>query len=223
MSSKIIKNIPNMITISRIISSIVASILFLKGFYLVSLLSYVYGAVSDFLDGHFAKKFNAYSDLGRKLDGFSDKIYALSLGAPAVICGNLLMLIPLFLEGKIGFYNKKREKLGHKVITNRVGKFKTAMLFPTLIMGLIATVEPVFYFLMLPCLYYSTNLQIKTYNSYKLEEKSNINNISNIGVEHEKMPLDKKIRILKHELEFYTNYYNPDNKVNLKIKKRVIK
>lgn len=227
MQHKFIKNIPNIITISRMISSLMGAVLFLSGAFIPSLICYTYGAISDFLDGHFAKKLNAYSDLGRKLDAISDKIYALSLGAPAILSGNLLMLIPLYFEGKIGFYNKKREKKGHKVYTKRVGKFKTAMLFPSLISGLIASKVPFFYLVSLPFLYYTTKLQIKTYQAYKNDEeiKTNIEKITeNSGCEHEKMKVSKKINILKEELAFYANYYEPcENQTHAKTKKRVIK
>lgn len=232
MKQKIIKNIPNSITISRIISSIAGASLFLSGLYMPSIICYIYGAISDFLDGHFAKKLNAYSDLGRKLDAVSDKIYALALSLPAILNGNLLMIIPLFMEGKIGFYNKKCEKEGKKVYTKRVGKFKTAMLFPSLIIGLIASQIPFFYLILLPFLYNTIKLQVKTYQEYKINnEFNNENNIKNdvdeiisaIGCEHENIKLKDKINALKEELIFYTNYYEPNYNINKnmrKIKKR---
>lgn len=226
MKDKIIKNIPNSITISRIISSIFGAGLFLSGLYIPSIICYIYGAISDFLDGHFAKKFNAYSDLGRKLDAISDKLYALALGAPAIISGNLLMILPLFMEGKIGLYNKKCAKEGKNVYTNRVGKFKTAMLFPTLIIGLIASQIPFFYLVLLPFLYNTTKLQLKTYQDYKNDNEinENISEPLNVtGCEHDDINIKDKINILKEELAFYINYYEPsvsDNKTIKKIKKR---
>ena len=78
MKNKIIKNIPNAITTSRIISSIVGAISFILGNYYLSFGTYIYGAISDFFDGLAARKLNAYSEFGRKLDAVSDKLFALS-------------------------------------------------------------------------------------------------------------------------------------------------
>ena len=101
MKNKIIKNIPNMITISRISASFLACIMFILGNFPVSLGFYVYAACSDAVDGYFARKLNATSELGRKLDAISDKLFVLSLIFPSIFMGNYLMLIPLFLETKI--------------------------------------------------------------------------------------------------------------------------
>ena len=79
MKNKIIKNIPNMITISRISASFLACIMFILGNFPVSLGFYVYAACSDAVDGYFARKLNATSELGRKLDAISDKLFVLSL------------------------------------------------------------------------------------------------------------------------------------------------
>ena len=54
------KNIPNIITISRIISLILGFIFFIKDNIVVSLILYIYGAVSDMIDGYLARKLDAY-------------------------------------------------------------------------------------------------------------------------------------------------------------------
>jgi len=208
MKDKIIKNIPNGITVSRMISSLIAPILFLTGSYGISVGFYVYAAVSDFLDGHFAKKLNAFSELGRKLDAFSDKIFALSLSLPAILSGNLLMLLPLALETVIGVHNYKKEKRGQKVYTNRIGKFKTAALFPTMILGLISSIIPIVNIAFIPSLFVSTTLQLKTYKAYKNDNTNSsvsdeVKIESAMGVEHEDVPIKDKIEALKKEMAFY--------------------
>ena len=217
------KKIPNVITISRMIVSSIGLILFLKEFYIVSVLCYLYGAVSDFLDGHFAKKFDAYSDLGRKLDGFSDKIYSLALALPAIINGNVLMILPLIMEARIGFHNLDIEKRGNKVYTKRVGKFKTVSLFLTMILGLIASKCVYFIIPFIPSLVYTIDLQKKTYYEYKKDEDTIANNKIIIdegrGIEHEDVPLIDKLKLLKEELIFYSSDYK-DIEFRPKIKKR---
>ena len=223
MNDKLKKKIPNAITISRMIISSMGAVFFLKEAYIVAVICYLYGAISDFLDGHFAKKFDAYSDLGRKLDGFSDKIYSLALAIPAIINGNILMILPLILEAKIGFHNLDIEKKGNKVFTKRIGKFKTVLLFITMILGLIASKCIFFVIPFVPALAYTLNLQKKTYEEYKKDEEKIANNEiiedNSRGVEHEDMPLIEKLRVLKDELIFYSGNYE-DKEFRPKIKKR---
>ena len=79
MKKKIIKQIPNIITITRIISLIIGFILFCKEKFLYAIILYIYGAVSDFFDGYFARRLNAYTKLGKYLDAISDKLYSFSV------------------------------------------------------------------------------------------------------------------------------------------------
>ena len=223
MKEKIIKGIPNAITISRMIISSLGAVLFLKGAFIAAITCYIYGAISDFLDGHAAKKLDAYSNIGRKLDGFSDKIYALALSIPAIANGNILILVPLYMEARIGFHNLKIERQGNKVYTKRVGKFKTASLFPTMMFGLISSIYIPFVIVFLPSLLYTLKLQRITYNEYKNdEEKLNAGlkiKDDSRGVEHEDIPLKEKLRLLKEELEFYSKY-SDDMEYVPKVRKR---
>ena len=79
MMYKLKKQLPNIITLSRIISLIVGFILFMKGNTILSLIFYIYGAISDSIDGYLARRLNAYSKFGQYLDAISDKLYFLSL------------------------------------------------------------------------------------------------------------------------------------------------
>ena len=107
VKDKIIKNIPNALTVSRIITSVIAAGAFITGNISLSIGLYTYGAVSDFFDGFLARKLDAFSDVGRKLDALADKLYAGSLLIPSICLGNLLMIIPLILELQISNINLK--------------------------------------------------------------------------------------------------------------------
>ena len=221
MKNKIIKNIPNALTTSRIISSIVGAISFILGNYYLSFGTYIYGAISDCLDGLAARKLNAYSELGRKLDAISDKLFALSLLAPSIICGNILMLIPLVYEIKIARTNYKSEKLGYKPATIRLGKFKTTLLFPTIITGLLATIKPELYYLLGALLPITTVLQSKTATMY---ENILNDNIKGINVNYDLKPNQStntidKVKDLSNEFTYHLCVPITKNKV----KKRVLK
>lgn len=241
MKNKIIKNIPNAITISRIIASALGAGFFVLGNIPIATLLYVYGAISDLFDGIAARKLNAYSELGRKLDALSDKLYAASLLVPSILCGNLLMLIPSLLELRISYINLKSDKLGFKSKTIRIGKFKTAMLFPTMILGLLTTISLEFLPLFLILFPISTILQVNSIISYNNLLISNIknNNLNPILKDtvttdnKEKMVQNNSITKIKsnntsvnlvNELAFYINtpYFNlNDKKEKTKIKRRV--
>jgi CDP-diacylglycerol--glycerol-3-phosphate 3-phosphatidyltransferase len=211
--NKIKKNIPNIITISRIISSISASILFILGNIPVAIGLYIYGAVSDCLDGLAARKLNAFTELGRKLDPISDKIYALSLLIPSLALGNYLMAIPLVLESSIASTTITAKKSNIKIETERVGKYKTWFLFATIILGLIATKFPIAYIPLAPLLGYTAHFQLQSIKSYENQyyqklNKTN-NNISKEKQEPQTHTKNKQIKnqIKNHydELMFYQN------------------
>lgn len=164
---KIIKNIPNTITFSRIISSILAPILLGMGNTSGAIGLYTYGAISDCLDGLAARTLNAHTELGKILDPISDKIYAASLIISSILLGNYLMIIPLVFEGEIAATNIAAKKSGILIRTERVGKYKTALLFISLILGLIAPFYPVMYFPFSITLINTIQFQIQSIHAYE--------------------------------------------------------
>jgi len=176
---KIINNIPNAITISRIISCTIGAILFSTGNFVPAICCYVYGAISDAFDGMIARKLNVVSELGKKLDAISDKLFALSLMAPSIICGNIFMILPMVFEGiisAINIYSDAKYKNAH---TEKIGKSKTIILFPTMILGLLATLKPYLFIIFIPFMLASLKLQIKSIDAYikQLEKYKNNNNV----------------------------------------------
>lgn len=69
------KNLPNYISISRIIFSIM--LLIPKTFSITFYYMYIYCGVSDMLDGFIARKFNYESKMGAILDSISDIIFVI--------------------------------------------------------------------------------------------------------------------------------------------------
>lgn len=138
MKKKIIKQIPNIITITRIISLIIGFILFCKEKFLYAIILYIYGAVSDFFDGYFARRLNAYTKLGKYLDAISDKLYSFSVMILLIINRSILIVIPLLLEGIISFVNYKIIIKYKSTHTERVGKHKMNLEFLMLISSMIS-------------------------------------------------------------------------------------
>lgn len=163
---KIKNNIPNAVTVSRIISCLLGAVFFTVGNIDVAIGCYIYGAISDACDGFLARKLNAVTELGKKLDPISDKIFALSLMSPSIILGNYSMIIPLVLEGLISGINIYSDIKYQKTYTEKVGKIKTILLFPTMILGLLATKIPYLYAAYLPLMIVTADLQGRSMLAY---------------------------------------------------------
>ena len=215
-------NIPNMITISRIIACILGATFFTIGNIPTAIYCYLYGAFSDAVDGFLARKLNAITEFGKKLDPLSDKIYGLSLMIPSIILGNYLMIAPLVLEGIISSINVYSDIKYKKTRTEKIGKFKTAVLFPTMILGLLSTINLNLIIALLPMLVLSVNLQIKSIVAYTNQLNKNkeiYNKENNVNpIEKEKNNSNKEnIKVLEKS---YTTKINTNNKSKKLVRKK---
>lgn len=93
---KNIKNLPNILTFSRIVMIPLFVLFFYLDFtahYLVALAVFGIASFTDFLDGKIARKYNLVSNLGKFLDPIADKALVLSalvvfLTVPHFFCAN---------------------------------------------------------------------------------------------------------------------------------------
>ena len=76
-------NLPNQITVARLLLSMVLFVLLPLGYYWTSLVVFVVAAGTDWLDGYLARKYDLVTKLGRILDPFVDKF---------LICGVFIYL-----------------------------------------------------------------------------------------------------------------------------------
>jgi CDP-diacylglycerol--glycerol-3-phosphate 3-phosphatidyltransferase len=78
-------NIPNLITISRLLMAAVLFVLIeADGWWKTATVLFVIAAATDFLDGYIARRYGLVTPLGRILDPFADKI---------IICGVFVFLL----------------------------------------------------------------------------------------------------------------------------------
>ncbi len=165
-----LKYIPNIVTSSRIISCLLGFVALMGGSLSVSLILYLWSAISDIIDGYLARKLNACSELGRKLDAISDKLFSLTLGIGSILRGNIIMILPLLLEEKIAKVTWHNHKVHKNPRTEKIGKVKTIFLFPTLILGLLATFDKALYLIVAPLLAITTILELKSLDIYNSQE-----------------------------------------------------
>lgn len=72
-----VKNVPNLLSFTRIVLSII--LIFTEPFSFLFFLLYVSGGLSDILDGFLARKFKITSELGAALDSIGDFVFILVL------------------------------------------------------------------------------------------------------------------------------------------------
>jgi CDP-diacylglycerol--glycerol-3-phosphate 3-phosphatidyltransferase len=85
-------NVPNILTIARLILSVFCFIAFIFEWYLAALILLAIAAGTDWVDGFYARRYGQITKLGRILDPFADKI---------IICGTFTFLAavpPVFVE-----------------------------------------------------------------------------------------------------------------------------
>ena len=76
-------NLPNQLTILRLLLSVVLFCFIATGWYWTSFWLFVVAAGTDWFDGYFARKLGLVTTLGRILDPFADKV---------IVCGTFILL-----------------------------------------------------------------------------------------------------------------------------------
>jgi CDP-diacylglycerol--glycerol-3-phosphate 3-phosphatidyltransferase len=82
-ASATIWNVPNQLTVARLVLSVICFVFLAFGGYLGALILFAIAAGTDWVDGYWARKYGQITQLGRILDPFADKI---------IICGTFIFL-----------------------------------------------------------------------------------------------------------------------------------
>ena len=145
-------NIANRITISRIFLSIVILVILLfpwyqfgiefpsfliketvvvESKYIVAGILFIIASLTDFVDGHIARKYNMVTDFGKMLDAISDKILTNTL-IVVLACNNMVHpVVAVIIIGRDIVVDSIKMLIGNKgkaVAAIKVAKFKTASL-----------------------------------------------------------------------------------------------
>jgi CDP-diacylglycerol--glycerol-3-phosphate 3-phosphatidyltransferase len=84
LKKSVIFNIPNQITFSRLFLAIVFFVFLTYRCFNVAFVIFLVAAVTDWLDGYLARKWELSTDLGRLVDPFVDKV---------IICGTFIIFV----------------------------------------------------------------------------------------------------------------------------------
>ena len=154
------KNLPNILTIFRIILLPVLILMILSSdqkFNFYAVLLFVAISASDFFDGYLARKMSIESSFGKMLDPIADKLFIITVIICLMINGTIvnLSLIPgfliicreIFISGLREYYSTANSKAVINV--SNLGKIKTAIQMLSLFLILLAPLSLQFNILLL--------------------------------------------------------------------------
>jgi len=145
-------NLPNKITIVRLVMSVVIIILFVLPLdmlgisslnffvneklvidlrYIIIGVLFVLAAVTDFIDGHIARSRNLVTDFGKMMDAIADKVLVNSVLILLAASGDIHPIIPVIMVVRDSVVNSIKMIAGNKgkvVAAIKSGKLKTACL-----------------------------------------------------------------------------------------------
>lgn len=142
-------NLPNKLTVARIVATPVFMLFMLLGFkghYIVALLLFIAASLTDMFDGQYARKHNIVTDFGKFLDPLADKMLTtaafIAFTYKGIGEGTVWVLfIILFREFLISSLRLVAVSSGGKVIAaNMWGKLKTVSQMVTIIYILTAEI-----------------------------------------------------------------------------------
>ena len=127
-------NLPNILSISRILLLIPIIFFFELGWYLFSTFVFVIAAITDFLDGYFARKNNQISDTGALLDLLADKLFVSILliwitynfNHIAILISSILIISREISISYLRMYFLSLSGEIKETKSDKIGKYKTA-------------------------------------------------------------------------------------------------
>lgn len=145
-------NVPNKITVCRIILSVFLLILMvfplnkigvtfpeikmsadfiIDSKYLICGVIFLIASVTDYLDGHLARKYNLVTDLGKVMDAIADKILVNGVLILLATSGHISPIVPVVIVSRDIAVDSIKMVAGQKngaVAASKAGKFKTAFM-----------------------------------------------------------------------------------------------
>lgn len=159
------KQIPNLFTASRLFAPLFIIPTALLGNLPLTAIFVTGFALTDAADGYFARKYNATSEFGRKLDALTDKLFAAALLIPLIVINPALLTV-LTMEGVISGVNVYSQLADNTPKTEFIGKIKTAALSGTIGLNYIAMLTSVHPIVLNIAMYSTVALQMVSAAKY---------------------------------------------------------
>lgn len=206
------ENIPNILTLTRLIFTPIIIILGLLNKTTIVIILATICALTDMFDGKLARKWNVVSKKGATLDTIADKVFGIGL-IISLIRNQQLLLFILIFEVIIAATNLFYYYKNKKVESLMIGKIKTVFLFSGIISCMINEYFKIAKNISNGFIYATINLQILCLISYLLNFLKNKNPITveDNKTHQEIMDIEKTIKIenldeLTETYEENTNY-----------------
>ena len=129
-------NLPNKLSLTRLIITPIMMFFYLASFIpfgkIVALVLFILGAITDFLDGHIARKYNMVTNLGKFLDPIADKLLVTTALILVACDGTIIapfgaIALAIFV-GRDLTVDMLRQVAGAKgvvIAADKLGKYKT--------------------------------------------------------------------------------------------------
>lgn len=188
------KQIPNLLTLGRMLSPLVIIPSALTGRQEDAIKLSLFFGLTDLVDGYIARNWNLTSKLGADLDALTDKMFAGTLLLTGAV-SNPILLTNTGLEMLIAGVNLRQKFSGKKSGSTLMGKIKTGSVFALGGLGVIAGQNQELDKIVIPLSIATTVLQTMTLASYI--KKYNANS------EPEERTSNETLEKLKEESKFW--------------------
>lgn len=191
------KQIPNILTLSRLLSPLVIIPTAISGNLEDTTRLAVFFGLTDLADGFIARKWNLSSQLGADLDALTDKVFAGTL----LLTGSInrpYLLVNTGLEGVIASINLKEKISAKKPSSTMMGKVKTGAIFALGGLGLISNNQESLGQILPPLSIVTALLQTMTIASYVKKYNSQDTKL------HSSKTNQELLEQLKAEREFWS-------------------
>lgn len=133
-------NLPNKLTMLRIILVPVVMALLLSGHNLIATVVFAVASITDFLDGYLARKYNLVSSFGKIMDPLADKLLVFSVLVCFIQLGAISAWVPMIIISREFFVTCMRVvavSKGKVIAASWWGKVKTNVQIFALLFSLI--------------------------------------------------------------------------------------
>lgn len=194
------RNIPNILTFSRMFAPIIIIPVALFRLHALTIIFTILFALTDALDGFLARRWHVVSKLGKDLDPFVDKIFAVTLLIAISLVNPYLLILVLF-EFLIALINGIETYKDNKPKTIIIGKFKTIVLSMLIVIFMINIYVDVPNYILYTIYILTLVLQILTFLGYlDIFLKNNYNRkIKYMPEEKNGKVMNKLNEVLLHE------------------------
>tara|TARA_B100000989_G_scaffold136462_1_gene101372 strand:+ start:600 stop:1127 length:528 start_codon:yes stop_codon:yes gene_type:complete len=143
-------NLPNLLSISRIFLLVPIIAFFEKNFFFLSLITYIFAAFTDYLDGLLARKYRQTSDLGSLLDLLADKLFVSILliwmtfkfDSSIILISSILIISREISISYLRLFIVSKSRSIDEIKSDLIGKYKTAIQMTGLGLILISPLTP---------------------------------------------------------------------------------